>query len=109
MFCDSFKKIAVTLVTLTPEEYYDIVSEKDPYVGAVAGGLTGKTIGALRGKKGRKGRAAAIGALLGGTAGAATGKAMGQMVRRHQAKKVHRIAEGLHLRATPHRKRREEG
>jgi len=105
MFCDSFNKIAVTLVTLTPEEYYDIVREKDPYVGATAGGLAGKALGALKSKKGKRTKGAAIGALAGGGIGAVAGGGIGSLLRQHQAKKVRRIAEGLHLKSSPHRKR----
>ncbi len=108
MFCDSFAKIAATLVTLTPEEYYDIVREKDPYVGAVTGGLAGKAVGALKSPKGKRSKGAVIGALVGATTGAGVGAGLGSMVRKHQAKKVRRIAEGLHLKSSPGRKRGEE-
>lgn len=101
MFLSGFVKTAATLVTMTPEEYYDVVREKDPFVGATVGALVGGAVGA---KKGGNSKSALIGAATGAASGAAAAHAVGRGVRKYQAKKVRRMAEELNLKATPGRK-----
>lgn len=105
MFIASFEKVATTLVTMSPEEFYDVVREKDPATGAVAGGYGGALAGALRGKKGGKTKAALIGAGLGSVVGGAAAAGGGKLLRHYQAKRVHRLADELNLKATPHRRK----
>lgn len=97
--------MATTLVTMTPEEYYDIAHEKDPAVGAVAGGALGGLAGAIRGSKGGRSRAALIGTALGAASGASTGALAGKALKRYQTKKLRNLTEQLHLRTTPGKKR----
>ena len=105
MFLVGFVKTAATLVTMTPEEYYDVVREKDPFVGATVGAVLGGLAGARKGtKKSGKSRSALAGAVAGGALGAVNAHLLGKAVRRHQAKKVRRMAEELNLKATPGRK-----
>lgn len=85
---------------MTPEEYYEVVREKDPYVGATAGALAGALTGAAKAKQG-KAKAALLGTGLGALGGAITAHVGGKALRHHQAKKVRRMAEDLNLRATP--------
>lgn len=101
MFSSGFKKTAATLVTMTPEEYYEVVREKDPFVGATLGAISGAGVGY---RKGGKAKSALIGAAAGGTGGALTAHVLGKAVRKHQAKKVRRMAQELNLKATPGRK-----
>ena len=101
MFLSGFNKTAATLVTMTPEEYYEVVREKDPFVGATVGSVLGGLAGA---RKGGKAKSALIGAAAGGAGGALTGHVIGKAIRKHQAKKVRRMAEELNLKATPGRK-----
>ena len=108
MFITGFEKTAATIVTMTPEEYYDIVREKDPSQGAVLGALTGAAAGARRGAAGKKHKAALIGAAAGGATGALAGHGVGKVVRGYQTRRVHRLAKELHLKATPG-KRQHEG
>jgi hypothetical protein len=101
MFIEGFEKIAVLAATLTPEQYYDLVREKDPYVGALLGAATGAAVGAAKGKPGRRAASALVGAGLGAATGGAVGHAGGKVLRRYQAHRVRRLAGGLGLRATP--------
>jgi len=104
MFIKGFHKLAVAVVTMTPEEYFQTVGEKDPYMGAVGGAALGALHGLRKGKKGGKGKAGLIGAAAGGAAGATAGHYGGKLLRRYQTGKVHRMAEELKLRSTPARK-----
>ena len=70
MFTRGFTKVAFMKSNITPEEYYDLKGEKDPYVGAVIGALAGAAAG---GHKKKTHRGALIGAGLGGAAGASAG------------------------------------
>ncbi len=100
MFTTGLKKIAIAIVTMTPEEYYSHVGEKDPYVGAVVGSLAGAATGA---KKKRTAKAALIGAGLGGASGATIGHLGGKALRSYQASKVRKMTGNLNLRSTPSR------
>lgn len=109
MFLSGFIKTATTLVTMTPEEYYEVVREKDPHIGANIGAVIGGIAGYRHGLKGKKVRikapkAALVGVALGGGTGAVTGHLLGKAIRAYQAKKVRRMADELNLRATPGRK-----
>lgn len=104
MFLKGFLKTAATMVTMTPEEYFEVVREKDPFVGATIGALAGAGHGLWKGKKNNKAQAALIRAALGGSAGAVGGHLGGKVLRHYQANKVHRMADELNLRATPHRR-----
>lgn len=101
MFIQGFLKTAATLVTMTPEEYYDIVGEKDPLVGALVGAGAGAGAAALRAKKGSRAAAALAGAATGAAAGGAGGYASGKALRKYQSNRVRRLAGELHLRTTP--------
>jgi uncharacterized membrane protein YebE (DUF533 family) len=103
MFLTGFNKIAVTLVTMTPEEYYDVVREKDPFVGATAGGLGGAILGAIKSKKGSKHKGALLGSGVGAATGALSTYGAGKALRQYQAGKVRRMAEDLHLKSSPGR------
>lgn len=100
MFTTGLKKIAIAIVTMTPEEYYKHVGEKDPYVGAVVGSLTGAAAGA---HKKRSAKAALIGAGLGGASGATVGHYGGKGLRAYQASRVRKMTGHLNLRSTPSR------
>lgn len=103
MFSIGFRKVAVAVVTMTPEEYFDTVGEKDPLVGTVGGAAAGTLYGLRKGKKGARSKAALIGNLAGGVGGAVVGHYAGKAVRGHQTRKVHRLAHDLKLRSTPNR------
>ncbi len=100
MFTAGLKKIAIAIVTMTPEEYYEHAGSKDPYVGAVAGGLAGAAAG---GAKKRSAKAALIGTGLGAASGATLGHLGGKALRKYQAKRVRRLTGDLRLRSTPSR------
>lgn len=104
MFRDQFSKIATIASMITPEDYYELVHEKDPYVGAVLGATVGGAVGGYKGAKGSKSKSALIGAALGGASGAVTGHYVGKGLKHYQANKVRRIQEDLNLRSTPSRK-----
>ena len=104
MFINGFRKLAVAVVTMTPEEYFETVGEKDPYMGAVGGATLGALHGLRKGKKGVKSKAGLIGAAVGGAAGATAGHYGGKLLRHYQTHKVRRMAEELKLRSTPNRK-----
>lgn len=101
MFIHGFSKLAVAVVTLSPEKYYELVREKDPYVGSLGGAVTGALIGGKKGAHGKKSKAALIGAGVGAATGAVGGHAVGKGLKHYQAKRIKRLAEELHLRATP--------
>jgi uncharacterized membrane protein YebE (DUF533 family) len=103
MFLTGFSKVATTMVTMSPEEYYDVVREKDPYVGENVGAISGAIAGATKGSKKKKLKSAVVGAGIGALAGAGAAHLGGKALRSYQAKKVRRMAEDLHLRATPGR------
>lgn len=100
MFTTGLKKIAIAIVTMTPEEYYSHVGEKDPYIGAVTGSLAGAAAGAY---KKRSAKAALIGAGLGGASGATLGHVGGKALRKYQANRVRKMTGHLNLRSTPSR------
>lgn len=99
-----FNKIAVTLVTLSPEEYYETVGAKDKYVGALGGAISGAAAG---GVKKRTAKAALIGSALGGASGASVGYLGGKGVRKYQSNKVRRLTGELHLKTSPGRGKKE--
>lgn len=106
MFMKAFEKVAVTLVTMSPEEFYDVVGEKDPPTGALLGAIAGGAGGALKGKKGRRAASALKGAVGGAAAGGATGYAGGKALRHYQANRIRRLSSELHLRSTPGKQQR---
>ena len=106
MFIHGFSKLAVAVVTLSPEKYYEIVREKDPYMGSLAGTAAGAAAGAAKGAKGKKSRSALIGAGVGATAGAIAGHTGSKALKHYQTKRVKRLAEDLRLRASPARQSR---
>jgi uncharacterized protein YcfJ len=73
MFSQGFKKVAVTVVTMSPDEYYEHVGAKDKYIGALAGNLAGAAAGLAKGQKGQKSKTALMGGLIGTAAGGAGG------------------------------------
>jgi outer membrane lipoprotein SlyB len=103
MFLQSFQKLAALAQTLSPERYYELVHEKDPYVGATAGATLGAAIGAAKGKKGERAKAALLGLGLGAVGGGTAGHQVGKFVGRYQAHKIRRTAESTGLRSTPAR------
>ena len=104
MFILGFTKVAVPVsAQISPEEYYELVHEKDPYIGSLLGGAKGAAIGAYKGTKGKKDRAALIGAGTGAITGALTGSLTGKALKHYQSNKIRRLASDLHLRATPTR------
>lgn len=102
MFLAGFEKVAATLVTMTPEEYYDVVRAKDPFVGATVGGVAGALAGA---KKGKSAKSALIGAAVGAPTGAVAAHLGGKVLKEYQAGKVRRMAEELNLKSTPKHQR----
>lgn len=104
MFIKGLNKIAVTLVTLSPEEYYETVGRKDPYVGALSGAAAGAAIG---GSKKRTAKAALIGTGVGAATGGSIGYLGGKGVRKYQSKKVRRLTGELHLKTSPGRSKKE--
>ena len=103
MFLRGFHKVAATLVTLTPDEYYDVVRRKDPYVGALAGGVIGAGVGAIKGSSGTRSSKALLGAALGSGAGSALGYLSGKAVKNWQANRIYRMTTDLNLKSTPSR------
>ena len=106
MFLRGFHKVAATLVTMTPEEYYDVVRRKDPYVGAVVGGAVGAGIGALKSRPGSRAAGALVGVAAGAGSGAVTGLVGGRALKNWQANRIRRMATDLNLKATPSRAHR---
>lgn len=101
MFSQGFQKVAVTVVTMSPEEYYEHVGSKDKYVGALAGNIAGAAAGLAKGQKGRKSSAALAAGLAGTALGGAAGYVGGKALRGYQSGRVHRLAGELNLKATP--------
>ena len=103
MFSKGFHKFAVAVVTMSPEEYFDTVGEKDPLVGALAGAAAGTAAGLRKGSKGKKSKAGLIGNIAGGIAGGTAGHYAGKALRKYQTRKVRRMSDELKLRSTPNR------
>lgn len=103
MFLKGFIKTAVAVVTMTPEEYFDTVGEKDKYKGAVGGAALGTAHGLYKGPKGGKGKAGLIRNVAGAAIGGAGGHFGGKVLRHYQTRKVHHLAHDLKLRSTPAR------
>jgi outer membrane lipoprotein SlyB len=103
MFLQGFTKTATTVVTMTPEEYYDLAREKDPLVGTLLGAASGAAVGGIKGAKKKKARSALIGAGLGSAAGAVSGHQLSKLIKHYQSKRVHNLAEELKLRSAPRR------
>lgn len=108
MFNQGFQKVAVAVVTLTPEKYYELAREKDPYVGSLSGAVAGAGIGAIKGAKGHKHKSALVGAGIGAISGAASGGLASKALKRYQARRIERLTRELRLRATPARIRSHE-
>jgi uncharacterized membrane protein YebE (DUF533 family) len=100
MFLKGFNKTAVAIVTMTPEQYFETVGEKDKYVGAVSGAAAGSIRGLVKGKKGHRSKAGLIGNAVGGALGGAAGHYGGKVLRNYQTRKVHHIDHDLKLRTT---------
>lgn len=100
MFSNGFQKIAATVVTMSPEEYYEHVGGKDKYVGALVGNVVGAAAGLAKGKSAK---AALITGLVGTGLGGVGGHMAGKVLRGYQANKVHRMAGELNLKASPSR------
>jgi len=101
MFTKGFYKIAGTLkANISPEEYYDLQAEKDPYVGAVLGSLAGAGVG---GAKRRTAKAALMGAGLGGAAGASVGHLTGKVGKAVRLALLKKEVHNLKLKSSPGR------
>jgi hypothetical protein len=104
MFSKGFHKIAATVVTMTPEEHFEHVGQKDKYVGALVGNVVGAAAGLAKGKTGSKASTALTSGLVGTGLGGLTGYLGGKVLRKYQANRVHRMAGDLNLKATPGRR-----
>jgi hypothetical protein len=101
MFKTGFNKIAGTMKSnISPEEYYDLKSESDPWVGAVGGALAGAGAGALKHKTHK---AALVGAGIGGAAGASTGYLAGKIGKKVRLSLLKKEIKNLKLKASPGR------
>jgi outer membrane lipoprotein SlyB len=101
MFTIGFNKIAGTMkANISPEEYYSLKAEKDPYVGAVLGSLAGAAAGGLKHKSHK---AALIGAGLGGAAGASVGHLSGRAGKAVRMSLLKHEIKNLKLKASPGR------
>lgn len=101
MFTHGFIKIAGSMKSnISPEEYYALKSEKDPYVGAVLGSIVGAGAGAA---KKRSYKAALIGAGLGGSAGASLGHLGGKVNKSVRLALLKNEIENLKLKTAPGR------
>jgi outer membrane lipoprotein SlyB len=109
MFITGFSKLAATVVTLSPERYYELAREKDPYVGSLTGALTGAVTGGIKGAKGKKSKAALVGAAAGTVGGAAAGAVLSKGLKHYQAHRIERLSRELRLRATPPRPKEQGG
>jgi gas vesicle protein len=99
MFKTGFNKIAGTLKSnISPEEYYELKGEKDPYVGALAGAVIGAAAGGI---KKRTSKHALIGAGLGGAAGASTGYLTGKANKAIRLSLLKNEIQNLKLKASP--------
>ena len=100
MFTQGFTKIALMKSNITPEEYYELKSEKDPYVGAVLGAIAGAAAG---GQKKRTAKGALIGAGLGGAAGASAGYLGGKANKALRLALLKNEVSNLKLKTSPGR------
>lgn len=101
MFHSGFFKIAGSMKSnITPEEYYDLKAEKDPYAGAVVGALLGAAVG---GAKKKSHKAALVGAGLGGAAGASIAHLGGKTSKAIKLHLLKKEIENLKLKASPGR------
>lgn len=106
MFIDGFLKVASYAATVSPETFFEHTHKKDPYIGAALGGKSGMLLGAIKGKKGNKLKAALVGELAGAAGGAVAGRGVEKFMRNYHAKKLRHYVEDLNLRATPSRSSR---
>jgi len=108
MFIKGFEKTASSAALITPEEYYNLKAEKDPYIGALAGAAVGAGVGGYKhrtAKAALKGTGAgAAGGLLTGYLAGKAGKAIRLGILKHEI-------ENLNLKTTPGRQQhfRNEG
>lgn len=101
MFTKGFYKVAGTLKSnITPEEFYELKSEKDPYLGAVIGAISGAAAG---GAKKKSYKAALIGAGLGGSAGASAGYLSGKAAKAVKLHLLKKEVDNLKLKSSPGR------
>ena len=100
MFTHGFTKIAYMKSNITPEEYYELKGEKDPYVGAVLGSLAGAAVG---GAKAKSAKGVLVGAGLGGAAGASTGYVGGKLNKAVRLSLLKKEVEHLKLKSSPSR------
>ena len=108
MFFNGFEKTATATSGISPEEYYELETDKYPHAGANIGAITGAVIGAHKGAKGKKQKGALIGAALGGITGAAAGHVAGKVVKHYKVNRLHNAIHELNLRSTPHYNRHSE-
>ena len=101
MFTQGFMKISATMKSnISPEEYYDLKGEKDPYVGALTGAAAGAAVG---GAKKKTYKAALIGAGLGGASGATAGYLAGKASKAVRLGLLKHEVHNLRLKASPGR------
>jgi len=101
MFTLGFNKIAGSMKSnITPEEYYALQSEKDPYMGAVLGAVAGAAAG---GAKKKSYKAALIGAGLGGASGASLGHLGGKASKAVRLSLLKHEISNLKLKSSPGR------
>lgn len=99
MFHSGFYKIAGTLKSnISPEEYYDLKGEKDPYLGAILGAVAGAGVGAIKHKSHK---AALYGTGLGAAAGASAGHLVGKANKALRMHLLRKEIEHLKLKANP--------
>ena len=108
MFLKAFKKVATMYTSISPEQFYELKTEKYPHEGANIGAVGGALAGALKGAKGKKSKGALTGAAAGGLAGAGAGILAGRAVKSIELKRLTRAAKEMNLRSTPSRRRRHE-
>ena len=101
MFHTGFIKIAASMkANITPEEYYSLKAEKDPYSGAIFGALAGA---AGAGIKKKTHKAALVGAGLGGASGASLGYLYGKGKKAVKLALLKKEIESLKLKSSPGR------
>jgi uncharacterized membrane protein YebE (DUF533 family) len=108
MFLKGLHKIATSFAMISPEEYEDLATSKDPLVGALVGGKAGALVGALKSKHGHRAKGAVLGDLAGTAVGALAGKGVSS-AKKWQAHRFQRYTHELNLRSTPTRRRRNSG